>query len=38
MIETYKLYYEFDQEVILALIDPNLPIVQAVIKSKGQSK
>jgi hypothetical protein len=33
MIESYKLYYEFDQEVILVLIGPNLPIVQAAIKS-----
>ena len=35
MIEIYKLHYEFDQEVILVLIDPNLPIVQAAIKAKN---
>ena len=33
MIESYKLYYEFDQEVILVLIGLNLPIVQAAIKA-----
>ena len=27
MKESYRLYYEFDQEVILVLIGPNLPIV-----------
>jgi hypothetical protein len=38
MIESNKLYYEFDQEVILVLIGPNLPIVQAAIKAKNENK
>lgn len=38
MIESYKLYYEFDQEVILVLIGPNLPIVQAHLRQKAAEK